>query len=346
MGTKIQKMFFVKFIFSTFFILISSYSFSQNHNKIEVDLERVKKDIIDLQKFVYQNNSPNTVELKNQDLEQINNQIQLLIEKFNSFEKQIKDMKDDIANLYQLYTTPQFDQNKSISSSNELTIDESSSNLVLEKTNDTESLEEFTITEPKFENEISTEVKEDLPEQTLGELSISSLEEQEFINLEPTEEGLATLSELESLLEEKDIENNKPKINVEAQLQLAKQNLSSLENQKAIESLLLIIDSNTDNRELLSEAYYLLGRTNFIENNIINSVKFFGIRHRDFPEIIRFKGENYFWLGRSLFGIGDQENGCLIMEDIIFSDEYLNNSDVIEDSKVLQAEQECGLIIN
>ena len=339
-------MFIVKSILLTFFIFISSYSFSQNHNKIEVDLERVKKDIIDLQKFVYQNNSPNTVDLKNQDLEQIDNQIQLLLEKFNSFEKQIKDMKDDIANLYQLYTSPQFVQNKSISSPNELTIDESSSNLVTEKLNDTESLEEFKITESEFANEISTEVKEDLPEQTLGKLSISSLEEQDIINLEPGEEGLATLSELESLLEQKEIENNKPKINAETQLQLAKQNLASLENQKAIESLLLIIDSDTDNQELLSEAYYLLGRTNFIENNTIDSVKFFGIRHRDFPEISRFKVENYFWLGRSLFGIGDQENGCLIMEDIIFSDEYLNNPDVIEDSKVLQAEQECGLIIN
>ena len=127
---------------------------------------------------------------------------------------------------------------------------------------------------------------------------------------------------------------------------MAKQSLASLENQKAIENLLLIIDSDSDNRDMLSEAYYLLGRTNFIENNLIESVKYFGIRHRDFPEIIRFKGENYFWLGRSLFGIGDQENGCLIMEDIIFSDEYLDNLEIIEDSKALQAEQECGLIIN
>ncbi len=339
-------MFFVKFIFSTFFIFVSSYSFSQNHNKIEVELERVKKDIIDLQKFIYQNDSQNTIDLKNQDLKQINNQIKILLEKFNSFEKQIKDMKDDIANLYQLYTSPQFDQNKSISSSNELTIDESSSNLVTEKSNDGESLQEFTITESKFDNDITTEEKEDLPEQTLGKLSISSLEEQEIINLEPSEEGLTTLSELENLLEEKEIELNKPKINVEAQLQLAKQSLSSLDNQKAIESLLLIVTTDSDNRELLSEAYYLLGRTNFIENNIIDSVKYFGIRHRDFSEISRFKGENYLWLGRSLFGIGDQENGCLIMEDIIFSDEYLNNPDVIEDSKTLQAEQDCGLIIN
>ncbi len=339
-------MFFVKFIFSTFFIFISSYAFSQNHNKIEVDLERIKKDIIDLQKFVYQNNSPNTFELKGQDLEDINNQIKLLLEKFNSFEKQIKDMKDDIANLYQLYTSPQFDQNKSISLSDELIIDESSSNLVTEKSNDSESLGEFTISESELENKISTEAKENLPEQTLGKLSISSLEEQEIINLEPNEEGVATLLELQSLLEEKEIELNKPKVNVKAQLQEAKQNLASLENQKAIESLLLIVESDTDNQELLSEAYYLLGRTNFIENNIIDSVKFFGIRHRDFAEISRLKGENYFWLGKSLFGIGDQENGCLIMEDIIFSDEYLNNLDVIEKSKVLQAEQECGLIIN
>ena len=339
-------MFFAKIIFSSFFIFLSSYSFSQNHNKIEVDLERVKKDIIDLQKFVYQNNSPNNAEPNSQDLEKIDNQIQLLIEKFDSFEKQIKDMKDDIANLYQLYTSPQFDKNKSISPSNELTIDESSSNLVTEKSNDIEPLEEFEITSSDIQNENLLEVKEDLPEQTLGKLSISSLEEQEIINLEPSEEGLATLTELEGLLEEREIELNKPKINVEVQLQLAKQNLASLENQKAIESLLLIIDSDSDNKEMLSEAYYLLGRTNFIENNMIDSVKYFGIRHRDFSEIYRFKAENYFWLGRSLFGIGDQENGCLIMEDIIFSDEYLNNSEVIEDSKALQAEQECGLIIN
>ena len=339
-------MFFSKIIFSIIFIFFNSYSFSQDHNKIEVDLERIKKDIIDLQKFVYQNNSHTTIEPNNQDLEIINNQINKLLENFESFEKQIKDMKDDIANLYQLYTSPQFDQNKSVSSSNDLTIDESSSNLVTEKSNDTISLEQFEITNSDIQNENLSEVKEDLPKQTLGELSISSLEEQEIIKLEPGEESPNALSETESLLEEKEIEPNKPKINVKNQLQLAKQSLASLENQKAIESLLLIIDSDSDNEEILSETYYLLGRTSFIENNIIDSVKYFGIRHRDFSEIDRFKSENYFWLGRSLFGIGDQENGCLIMEDIIFSDEYLNNPDVIEDAKSLQAEQECGLIIN
>ena len=50
-------MYIVKSLLITIFIFISSNSFSQNHSKIESDLERVKKDIIDLQKFVYQNKS-------------------------------------------------------------------------------------------------------------------------------------------------------------------------------------------------------------------------------------------------------------------------------------------------
>ena len=339
-------MFYVKFIFSTFFIFLSTYSFSQNHNKIEVDLERVKKDIIDLQKFVYQNNSPNTVDPDSQDFEKINNQLQLLLEKFNSFEKQIDDMKEDIANLYQLYTSPQFDQNKSISSPNDLTIDESSSNLVKEKSNETGSSDESTITKFKFDNEISTELEEDLPEQTLGKLSISSLEEQEIINLEPSEEGLNTLMELDLLISEKEIENNKPKIDVNEQWQLAKKSIAGFDNQEAINSLVLIIDSDTDDFELLSEAYYFLGKINYDENNMIDAVKYFAKHHQGFADVSKRYASNYFWLGRSLFGIGDQENGCLIMEEIIFSDEYLNNPEVIEKSKSLQAEQECGLIIN
>ncbi len=339
-------MFFFKIIFSTIFIFFSSYSFSQNHNKIEVDLERVKKDIIDLQKFVYQNNSPNIVDLDNQDLEKINDQIQLLLKKFDSFDDQIKDMKEDIANLYQLYTSPQFDQNKSISSSNELTIDESSSNLVTEKSNDTESSDEFTFTESKFENEISTEVEDDLPEQTLGKLSITSLEDQEIINLEPSEEGLNTLKELDSLISEKEIENNKPKVNVYEQWQLAKKSIASFDNQEAINSLVLIINSDTDDLELLSEAYYFLGKINFDKNNMIDAAKYFAKHHQGFADVSKRYASNYFWLGKSLFGIGDQENGCLIMEEIIFSDEYLNNPEVIDDSKSLQTEQECGLIIN
>ena len=339
-------MYIVKSLLITIFIFISSNSFSQNHNKIETDLERVKKDIIDLQKFVYQNKSDTVSSSNNQDLSKINSQIELLLEKFISIEKQMIDMKDDITNLYQLYTSPQFDQNKKITSSNNLNIEESSSNLVVEKSNEEQSTQDLSITQSDVNKADEVNSVEDLPKQTLGKLSISSLDDQKIINSEPSEEDLATLSELDSLIEEREIILSKPIIDVEEQLQLAKQSLASLDNQKAIENLMLIIESGSEDQDKLAEAYYLLGRTNYIENNIIESVKFFGIRHRDFENIERFKAENYFWLGKSLFGIGDQENGCLIMEDIIFSDDYLNNPNTIDDAKTLQDEEECGLIIN
>ena len=339
-------MYIVKSLLITIFIFISSNSFSQNHNKIETDLERVKKDIIDLQKFVYQNKSDTVSGSNNQDLSKINSQIELLLEKFISIEKQMIDMKDDITNLYQLYTSPQFDQNKKITSSNNLNIEESSSNLVVEKSNEEQSTQDLSITQTNVNKADEANSVEDLPKQTLGKLSISSLDDQKIINSEPSEEDLATLSELDSLIEEREINLSKPIIDVEEQLQLAKQSLASLDNQKAIENLILIIESGSEDQDKLAEAYYLLGRTNYIENNIIESVKFFGIRHRDFENIERFKAENYFWLGKSLFGIGDQENGCLIMEDIIFSDDYLNNPNIIDDAKTLQDEEECGLIIN
>ena len=339
-------MYIVKSLLITIFIFISSNSFSQNHNKIETDLERVKKDIIDLQKFVYQNKSDTVSSSNNQDLSKINSQIELLLEKFISIEKQMIDMKDDITNLYQLYTSPQFDKNIKITSSNNLNIEESSSNLVVEKSNEEPSTQDLSITQSNVNKADEANSVEDLPKQTLGKLSISSLDDQKIINSEPSEEDLATLSELDSLIEEREINLIKPIIDLEEQLQLAKQSLASLDNQKAIENLMLIIESGSEDQDKLAEAYYLLGRTNYIENNIIESVKFFGIRHRDFENIERFKAENYFWLGKSLFGISDQENGCLIMEDIIFSDDYLNNPNTIDDAKTLQDEEECGLIIN
>ena len=339
-------MYIVKTLLITIFIFISFNSFSQNHSEIEADVERLKQDIIDLQKFVYQNNSNDVSSANNQDFGKINNQIEILIEKFTSIEKQILDMKDDISSLYQLYTSPQFEQNKKIASSSDLNIEESSSNIVVEKSNEVQSIEELSDIQSNF-NEVNEAIlDEELPKQTLGKLSISSLDDQKIINSLPSEEDLATLSELDSLLEESEIDLNKPKIDLEEQLQLAKQYLASLDNQKAIESLMLIIESGSEDQDKVAEAYYLLGRTNYIENNIIESVKFFGIRHRDYENIDRFKAENYFWLGKSLFGISDQENGCLIMEDIIFSDGYLNSPSIIDDAKILQNEEECGLIIN
>ena len=57
-------------------IFISSHSFlfSQSHNQVEVELERIKKDIIDLQKFVYKNSNSSTTQQQNEssELENLN----------------------------------------------------------------------------------------------------------------------------------------------------------------------------------------------------------------------------------------------------------------------------------
>ena len=197
-----------------------------------------------------------------------------------------------------------------------------------------------------LESDVEEQKEEIKKSQSLGELSISSLEEKVIVLPEPTEGNLSMLNELEQLMIEREKELNKPIINVLQQLQFAKQSLASLENQKAIDSLLLIIGSETKDTETLAEAYYLLGRTYFIEDQIIESVKYFGLRHRDLSDMPKFRSESYYWLGKSLFSIGDQENGCLIMEDLIFSNLYLDKDSIIEEAKILQLDKGCGLIID
>ena len=176
-----------------------------------------------------------------------------------------------------------------------------------------------------------------------------SLEKEELKEIEiksVSKVNTSVLNDLEQLIKEREIDLNKPKVNVKEQLKIAKTSFASLDNKSAIESLLLIVNSNTEQKEILAESYYLLGRTYFLENEIIEAVKYFGIRHRDFSSIPKFKSENYFWLGKSLFSIGDQENGCLILEDLIFSNEYLDNIKIIESAKSLQTDKNCGFIID
>ena len=324
---------------------------------MEVDLERVKKDIIDLQKFVYQNNNLDLSEQNNTspEIENLNKLLLSLEEKLISFEDQLNDMKEDIKSLYQLYTDTETQSNGDIKleASRDLNIEESSSNIVSEKNNNDQVLGQMSIssiTDDLSDSENTPDTNQLAEvidnEQVIGELSITSLEEQKIIILEPTEEQLNTLEDLNKLLEKREIDLNKPIVDVLKQMQLAKQSLASLDNQKAIESLILIVESDTEDAETLAEAYYLLGRTYFIEDQIIESVKYFGIRHRDLTEVIKFKSDNYFWLGKSLFSIGDQENGCLIMEDLIFSNSYLDKPEIIESAKELQLEKDCGLIID
>jgi len=337
------------------FFLSQSPSYSQNHNAIEVDLERVKKDIIDLQKFVYQNNNLDLSDqsISSSEIENLNKLLLSLEEKLISFEIQLSDMKEDIKSLYQLYTSSQSNNDIKLETTKDLNIEESSSKIVSEKNNNDQILGQMSISSIEadlsdLESNADTNllIEEDDNDQVIGELSITSLEEQKIIILEPTDEQLDTLNDLDQLLEQREIELNKPIIDVAKQMQIAKQSLASLENQKAIESLILIVESDTDNLDILAETYYLLGRTYFIEGQIIESVKYFGIRHRDLTDISKFKSDNYFWLGKSLFSIGDQENGCLIMEDLIFSNSYLDKPEIIESAKELQLNKDCGLIID
>ena len=331
-----------------FLILFSKQSNSENHNQVSVELDRIKNDIIDLQKFVYKNESSlsNNVnsDAKN-DLDELKILINEISKSIISLEKQISDIKDDVKNLYSLYTSSDSDTKKIISASDQLNIEESSSNIV-ENSEDDQILGQISLSDLDGDEIKKIEIPNEESDDAISSLDLEKEELDEIEIKSISEVNISMLNDLEMLIEEREIELNKPIIDVELELKNAKTSFASFDNKSAIESLLLIINSNTDQDEYLAETYYLLGRTYFMENEIIEAVKYFGIRHRDFSSFSKFKSENYFWLGKSLFSIGDQENGCLIMEDLIFSDSYLESKDVIESAKSLQSEKDCGLIID
>ena len=339
----------INVIFVIFFlVLFSNQSYSEKHNQVSVELDRIKNDIIDLQKFIYKNESSlenNSDAIKKNQIEELKILINDISNNIISLEKQILDIKDDVSNLYSLYTSTETDKKKIISTSDQLKIEESSSNIVDNSENEQvlgqislSDLEGDEVKKLEISNEGSDEINslKDLEKEELDEIEIKSI----------SEVNLSMLDDLDKLMDERELELNKPIINVEEELKNAKASFSSFDNKSAINSLLLIVNSNTDQKEYLAETYYLLGRSYFLENEIIEAVKYFGMRHRDFPSFTKFKSENYFWLGKSLFGIGDQENGCLIMEDLIFSNIYIDSKEVIESAKLLQSEKDCGLIID
>ena len=320
-----------------FFFCFSLTSYSANHNQLDVEIERLKKDITDLQKFVYQTEPTNSSSNEPIDLSEINKSLEAISSRLSSLELQIKDMKEDISNLYSLYTSPKVNTNQKITNSDELNIEESASQLVTEKSQNNNTIGQMSLSSLE-KQALSSNQEED---QAAQELNVTN-QSNEFV------EEVATNKEVvnEELLGEIDESLSKPKIDIEAQYQIAKSSIASLDNQSAIDALLTIINSDSNNSEMLAESYYLLGRTYFLENNMIEAVKYFGIRHRDFSNIDTFRSENYFWLGKSLFNIGDQENGCLIMEDIIFSNQFTNKLEIIDSAKILQGDKDCGLIID
>ena len=332
--------FFMKKIYPllfVFFFCFSLTSYSANHNQLDVEIERLKKDITDLQKFVYQTEPTNSSSNEPIDLSEINKSLEAISSRLSSLELQIKDMKEDISNLYSLYTSPKVNTNQKITNSDELNIEESASQLVTEKSQNNNTIGQMSLSSLE-KQALSSNQEED---QAAQELNLTN-QSNEFV------EEVATNKEVvnEELLGEIDESLSKPKIDIEAQYQIAKSSIASLDNQSAIDALLTIINSDSNNSEMLAESYYLLGRTYFLENNMIEAVKYFGIRHRDFSNIDTFRSENYFWLGKSLFNIGDQENGCLIMEDIIFSNQFTNKLEIIDSAKILQGDKDCGLIID
>ena len=331
-----------------FLVLFSNQSNSENHNNVSVELDRIKNDIIDLQKFVYKNESSlgdNSNSNAKNDLEELKILINDISKNIISLEKQISDIKDDVKNLYSLYTSSDSNEKKIISASDQLNIEESSSNIV-ENSEDDQLLGQISLSDLEGDEIKNLEIPNEESDETISSLGLEKQELDEIDIKSISEVNTSMLNDLDILMEEREIELNKPIINVEEELKNAKSSFASFDNKSAIESLMLIVNSNTDQEEYLAETYYLLGRTYFMENEIIEAVKYFGIRHRDFPTFSKFKSENYFWLGKSLFSIGDQENGCLIMEDIIFSNNYSENKDVIESAKSLQTEKNCGLIID
>ena len=332
--------FFMKKIYPllfVFFFCFSLTSYSANHNQLDVEIERLKKDITDLQKFVYQTEPTNSSSNEPIDLSEINKSLEAISSRLSSLELQIKDMKEDISNLYSLYTSPKVNSNQKITNSDELNIEESASQLVTEKSQNNNTIGQMSLSSLE-KQALSSNQEED---QAAQELNLTN-QSNEFV------EEVATNKEVvnEELLGEIDESLSKPKIDIEAQYQIAKSSIASLDNQSAIDALLTIINSDSNNSEMLAESYYLLGRTYFLENNMIEAVKYFGIRHRDFSNIDTFRSENYFWLGKSLFNIGDQENGCLILEDIIFSNQFTNKLEIIDSAKILQGDKDCGLIID
>ena len=331
-----------------FLVLFSNQSNSENHNQVSVELDRIKNDIIDLQKFVYKNESSlsnNSKSNSKNDLEELKILINDISKNIISLEKQISDIKDDVKNLYSLYTSSDSNEKKIISASDQLNIEESSSNIV-ENSEDDQLLGQINLSDLEGDEIKNIEIPNDESDETISSLSLEKEELDEIEIKSISEVNTSMLNDLDKLMEEREIELNKPIINVEEELKNAKASFASFDNKSAIESLLLIVNSNTDQNEYLAETYYLLGRTYFMENEIIEAVKYFGIRYRDFSEFDKFKSDNYFWLGKSLFSIGDQENGCLIMEDLIFSNTYLESKEVIESAKSLQTEKDCGLIID
>ena len=313
----------MKFFYSIILSILSiNLSISDELNsKITNDLDRLTNDLQDLQSFVYNNLNPDNQNNNTSNTKKVvsSDKISDLEEALKNINFRLEELEIKISDLYSLYLDKNEVTLSNISNSDGIITQQDSSSIITE-TNDTNQL---------------------------GQISLNNLEEE----TKSTSENENTLSVDDLTVEEtqNEIIELEPEIiplDIEKELGAAKNFMASLDNPRAIDSLLKIIQSNSDNKEIIAESYYWLGRTYFINSEFIEAIKYFGIRHRDFQNISSFKADNYYWLAKSLVKIGDKENACLVMEDIIFSNDYTDSLGIIEDSKSLQEEQSCGLIID
>ena len=180
----------INIILLIFFLLFTSnQANSEKHNQVSVELDRIKNDIIDLQKFVYKNESSfgnkSDSNGKN-DLEELKILINDISKKINSLEKQILDIKDDVSNLYSLYTSSDSDEKKIIGTSDQLNIEESSSKIV-EDSEDDQLLGQISLTDLEGDEVKIINTQNQESKKTISSLSLEK-EELEKIDIKSISE--------------------------------------------------------------------------------------------------------------------------------------------------------------
>ena len=248
-----------KFLVIFFLFFSSNYAHSEKHNQVTVELDRIKNDIIDLQKFVYKNENQSSLNNSsdkniNIDLDELKISIDDISKSLISLEKQIMDIKDDVSNLYSLYTTTDSVEKKIINTSDQLNIEESSSKII-ENSQEEQLLGQISLSDLEGE---AINISDTSDDQSNEKISLTDLEKEGLDEIDIksiSETNISMLNDLDKLMEEREIELNRPIIDVEKQLKSAKTSFASLDNKSAIESLLLIVNSNTDQKEYLAETY-------------------------------------------------------------------------------------------
>ncbi|MGY9017385.1 MAG: tetratricopeptide repeat protein [Alphaproteobacteria bacterium] len=309
----------MKFLYIIILLIfhINSVQSEETNSKLSNDIDRLSNDLQDLQSFVYNNLNPNSQENEISTTEVASSdKVSDLENALKKINFRLEELEIKISDLYSLYLNQNTVTLSTIKSSDGIIIQQDSSSIISE-TNETKQLGQISLNDLEGENKLP-------------------VDNAEIIEIE---------NELLDEIQDEVVQEVNP-LNVEQELIAAKNFMGSLDNSRAIQSLSKIIESKSDNRNVISESYYWLGRTYFINSNFIEAIKYFGIRHRDFEDIQNFKADNYYWLAKSLVKIGDKENACLVMEDIIFSNDYSSELGIVEDSKSLQEEQSCGLIID